>query len=102
MKFSQWLEEKSVAFGKAGDGYEALQPISKTCIDNAIERFIEFRQAEEKKALPDDLDIEIEIDDVFNMINDNVVCYGDGRHKVEIYCDEAKKRIFNYIKKLIK
>lgn len=40
MKFSEWINQQSDPFSRAGDGYDDLPESSKICIDDAVNRYV--------------------------------------------------------------
>ncbi len=41
MKFSDYIQKQADEFRRAGDGYESLSDTSKSCIDYAVQRYID-------------------------------------------------------------
>ena len=48
MKFSDYVRKQEDEFRKAGDGYEALSDTSKSCIDYAVQRYVDEYAAKQQ------------------------------------------------------
>lgn len=59
MKFSEWTKRSENQFldNAAGDHYELLPQTSKDCIDSAIERYIMYRQSNNKTCFEHNVDL---------------------------------------------